>query len=118
MTVSELAELFPNGLHDAEVESLHVDGATRTVTMTIYVWVGSLEDPADEEEAYRKGTLEFSDVRYCSREPAADTASTPLGAAFTCRFWVDQWGGFVHLAAQKAFFSWAAEPENVDRSGP
>jgi hypothetical protein len=129
MTIFEIDELFPNGLHDAEVESIHIDYVARTVIMTVDVWIGALEDPAEEREAYRRGTLEFRGLQYCAmdvpdeRYPYAKadgiridlaeaTAFTPPGAAFTCRFWVNEWNGFVHLAAQEASFSWTAEAVN------
>ena len=109
MTIAEMADLFPNGFHDAEVESLCVDHEKRTVTMTVDVWVGSLEDPGDEREAYRRGTLEFRGLHYCAK----DVPLTPPAGAFTCRFWVNEWNGFVHLAAQEVSFDWTADA--VDR---
>jgi len=109
MTVAEIADLFPNGFHDAEVDSIHVDHEKRTVTMTVDVWVGSLEDPGDDREAYRRGRLEFRGLHYCAK----DAPFTPPAAAFTCRFWVNEWNGFVHLAAQEISFDWTADA--VDR---
>ena len=114
MTVAEIADLFPNGLHDAEVESLHIDHEKRTVTMTVDVWVGSLEDPGEEREAYRRGTLAFSGMHYC----ATEGPSTPPAAAFTCRFWVDEWNGFVHLAAQDVSLTWSEETADGCRPCP
>jgi len=103
VNVVELADVFPNGLHDAEAESIRIDDANRTASVTVYVWIGSLEDPGEERESYRRGTLEFRGVHYCARElPFA-----PPAAPFTCRFWVNEWNGFVHLAAQEARFTWA-----------
>ena len=104
MTIHEIADLFPNGLHDAEVETIHIDHATRTVTMTVYVWIGIAEDPADERDTFRLGTLEFRDVSYCAMDVPGD-----IGATFTCRPWVNERNGFVHLAAQEASFTWSGE---------
>ena len=109
MNVVELADAFPNGLHDAEVESIRIDDVGRTATVRVYVWIGSLEDPGEEREPYRRGTLEFRGLHYCAK----DVPFTPPAAAFTCRFWVNDWNGFVHPAAQEVSFDWTADA--VDR---
>jgi hypothetical protein len=108
MDTAEIADLFPNGLHDAEVESVHIDQAKQTITMTVYVWVGSLEDPGDDREPYRRGRLEFRGVRYCAMDAPdeRDVRTMP----FTGRFWVDEWNGFLHVAALEVAFSWAIGP--------
>ena len=65
MTLEEIENSLPNGLHDAEVHRLIVDYSQRKLTVEVAVWVGNLDGPREMHEAYRGGRLEIrgSDLR-------------------------------------------------------
>jgi hypothetical protein len=123
MTIFEVAADLPNGFHDAEVESIRIDYATRTVGFELDVWVGT----ADERELYRRAMLTVTDFQYCAMDvpdqaypfSGIDTLTidlfeatqfVPVTAAYGCRLWVGQWNGFIHLAAEAASLKWKGEP--------
>jgi hypothetical protein len=52
VTLEELENTLPNGLHDAEVRRITVDYERRKVTLEVAVWVGDMDEPAERREAY------------------------------------------------------------------
>ena len=130
MTLEELEDTLPNGLHDAEVLRFTVDYAQRTLTFDLSVWVGTLDDPKERREAYKRGRLELSGLVFLVLEPpdprypyrispkltidAVDASksldtellkSLPAGA-FCRSFWVNQWNACMYLAATSAAIVW------------
>jgi hypothetical protein len=70
MTLEELENTLPNGLHDADVQGITVDYAQRKVTFDLAVWVGRMEDPPPERrEAYKNGRIEISGLLFFVMEP-------------------------------------------------
>jgi len=59
MTLKELENTLPNGLHDAEVRSIAVDYVQHKVALDLTVWVGRMEDPPERREAYKEGRIEI-----------------------------------------------------------
>ena len=133
MTLEDLENTLPNGLHDAEVHKLSVDYVGRTLTLDLSVWVGDMDDPPERREAYRAGRIEISGLQFFvveppdPRYPFADAlgltidgcdmsknlnnevvASLPDGA-FVRSLWVNQWNAFMHIAATKAEILWRDE---------
>jgi hypothetical protein len=48
VTLEDLENTLPNGLHDAEVHKLSVDYVGRTLTLDLSVWVGGdMGDPPE-----------------------------------------------------------------------
>src|SRR5438045_2504776 len=126
MTIFELAETLPNGFHDAEVESIRIDYLNRTVQFDLEVWIGTMADPPSIRETYRKALLTIVGFQYCAmdvpdeRYPyrlegtvkidlAEATHFVPRSAAFGCRLWVNEWNGFIHIAADSASLVWQGE---------
>jgi len=129
MTIFEIAEALPNGLHDAELETIRIDYPNRTVDLTLDVWIGTMDNPPSIREVYRKGALSITGLQYCAIDVpdqaypygvsgavtidlAEATAFVPPAASFQCRLWVNEWNGFIHLAAKAAAFVWTGEPVN------
>jgi len=54
MTIFEVANGLPNGLHDAEVQSIRIDYLKRTVEFELDVWTGTMADAASTREMYRR----------------------------------------------------------------
>jgi hypothetical protein len=130
VTLEELENTLPNGLHDAEVRSLAVDYEQRKMTLDVAVWVGLMDDPPERREAYKKGRIEISGLIFFVMEPPDPTypfrksskltidgcnrsenldrelvASVP-GDAFFRSLWVDEWNAFIHIAARDAQIAW------------
>lgn len=80
MTVDELLDSLPNGLHDAELRRIDFDYVQREFRFEVDVWVGNLERPG-EAEAYRTARIavlgadyliiESPDENYPWREPGS-----------------------------------------------
>jgi hypothetical protein len=69
MTLLEIEQLLPNGLHDAEVRKITIDYERRKVTVDLAVWVGEMDDPPERREAYKEGQLEISGLLFFAIEP-------------------------------------------------
>jgi len=130
MTLEELEKTLPNGLHDAEVQSMAVDYKQRTLTFELAVWVGSMEDSLERREAYKTGQMEISgllflvveapDPKYpflnsrltidgCDMSKNIDgelLKSLPADSFFRS-LWVNEWNAFIHIAAKSAAMVWA-----------
>jgi hypothetical protein len=69
VTLEELENTLPNGLHDAEVHKISVDYQESTLTLDLAVWTGDIEDPPTQRKAYRTGRLELSGLVFLVMEP-------------------------------------------------
>jgi hypothetical protein len=129
MTIFEIADQLPNGFHDAEIETIYIDYPNRVVEIRLNVWIGTMDDPESTRETYRKATLTLTGVWYCAMDSpdegypyaaaegltvdlAEPTLFVPKQATFACRFWVDQWNAFIHLAAASADLAWEGAAAN------
>jgi hypothetical protein len=130
MTLEELENTLPNGLHDAEVRSLTVDYSQRLLVLEMEVWVGSMDDPPDRREAYKTGRLEISGLVFLVMEPpdprypyrirsklTIDATEVRKGLDpellatlppdfFFRTLWVNEWNACMHLAAKDAEMTW------------
>jgi|SRR5882724_1988609 len=133
MTLEELEDTLPNGLHDSEVESVFIDYLRRTATIQMAVFVGEVDAPIDKREAYRNASLLIAGLSFASIEPphanypfaepgtlridACDMrkdldadllAKLPRGS-FIRSFFVNEWNAFIHLAGSDAQILWKGE---------
>ena len=69
MSLEELENTPPHGLHDAEVQRSAVDYEHRKVTFALAVWVGDMDDPPERREAYKSGRLEITGLISLVMEP-------------------------------------------------
>jgi hypothetical protein len=126
MTLEEVQQSLPNGLHDARIISITLDYVQREATFELDI---SFTD-ADKKgpEIYQSATLCLRPFFYCIIEapdpkyPFADDKPLWIDAgcdklenaesirlpeplpkgAFTCWFFVKNWNSFVHIAALDA----------------
>jgi len=130
VTLKELEDSLPNGLHDAEVVRLSVDYIQRRLILDLSIWVGDMDDPPERREAYKNGQLVLSGLTFLIMEPpdprypyrvspkltvdvidasksvdAELLNSLPTGA-FCGSFWVNQWNGCMSFAADDAAIVW------------
>ncbi|MBZ5547135.1 MAG: hypothetical protein LAO22_04095 [Acidobacteriia bacterium] len=132
MTLEELEDSLPNGLHDAEIQRICIDYQQRTVTIDMAVFVGDVDAPLEKREAYRDGSLVISGLQFATIEPpdARYPFSTPGASrvdacdmtknldpsllqvlpegSFVRSFFVDDWNAFVHIAGSGAEIQWKA----------
>jgi hypothetical protein len=130
MTLEEIENSLPNGLHDAEMHQLVVDYAKRTLTAELAVWVGDMDDPPDRRETYRVARIDVEGLLFLIMEPPdpkypfdksikltidgcdmreslnASLLSSMPSKSFFRSFWVGEWNAFIHLAGADARFSW------------
>ncbi|ANM31152.1 hypothetical protein ABI59_18605 [Acidobacteria bacterium Mor1] len=132
MTLFELARTLPNGFHDAELRSIHLDYEKLEATLTLDLWIG-VDGTREEIETYepvkvRLSGLEYflidapnpyeplteqykepSTVRLDLCEPATEITSKLPGSGEACLFFVDEWNSYIHLAAAKAQIIWRGD---------
>jgi len=133
VTLEELENTLPNGLHDAEVHKISVDYQESTRTLDLAVWTGDIEDPPTQREAYRTGRLELSGLVFLVMEspdpkyPFKDTKrlkidgcdmrknlnsdllASPPDDVFVRSLWINEWNAFIHVAAKKAHTRWLSD---------
>ena len=132
MTLQELENTLPNGLHDAEVRRISVDYGQQSLALDLDIWVGDMDDPPERREAYMTGRLEINGLVFLIFEPPVlnprypyrfdvkltiDSvdgkkdvdpylpASVPRDA-FCHSFFVFQWNSCIHFAATHAEMIW------------
>ena len=133
MTLEELENSLPNGLHDAAISDIAIDYKAKQAKLKLEVWVGDLDSEEDEiREAYRKGELILSGLVYFVIEPpdptykynAEDAITVGAGSAkdkikasvqlpqdlpsdvFAYWFFVHEWNSFIHVAAKDTKLEW------------
>ncbi|HZW93900.1 MAG TPA: hypothetical protein VFF64_13190 [Candidatus Eremiobacteraceae bacterium] len=129
MTLEELENTLPNGLHDAEVRRMAVDYEKRKVTLEVAVWVGNMDDPPGRREAYKSGRIEISGLLFLVMEPPdpeypfktsdltidgcdmsknldSELLQSLPADSFFRSLWVNEWNAFIHLAAKSADVVW------------
>ena len=132
MTLEELEDTLPNGLHDAEVRRVSVDYEKRTAIVDLEVFVAGLDAPVAEREAYRSASIIITGLQFLAIEPPypnypfADSGTVRIDAcdktkdldaellknlpsgSFCRSFFVSEWNAFVHLAGLDAAIEWRA----------
>ena len=128
MTIVEIFDSLPNGLHDAYLRGINLNYAERVAALHLDIWVGNMSLDGEAREARREVVLKLSglcyfvveapDSNYDFHEPkplwidagveslASERSSvklpeTPEGA-FTFWMYVNDWNAFIHVAAMKA----------------
>lgn len=128
MTIEEVFDSLPNGLHDAYLRSINLDYAQRVAELHLDIWVGDMSLDGEAREARRPVVLKLSglcyfvvdapDSEYDFHEPKPlwiDTGVEPLASeissvklpeppdgAFTFWIYVNNWNAFIHVAATNA----------------
>lgn len=134
MQLEQLVDSLPNGFHDANLESINVDYASRRATLQMQLLVGSPDgETREQRETYKPAELHLSDVLYFvidapestyeyagtkalsidagrADEKSAPTPPIPLdqlpAGASAYWFFVNDWNSFIHVAAMEAKLQW------------
>jgi hypothetical protein len=70
MTIEQIQASLPNGFHDAQITSIHIDLRERNIVMEMQLWVGDLI-AADKRirELHRQATLTIEGFLFSSIGP-------------------------------------------------
>jgi hypothetical protein len=139
MTLEELNQSLPNGFHDAQVYSIELDYRSGTAKLHLALWVGSMDDPQPQREAYQEATVTVTGLCFCSIDPPDPTypflphgkyidvsgdpaksdhlpslpelaARLPSGT-WCYRFFVSDWNRFIHIAGSNAAITFIGEKQ-------
>ena len=131
MTLEDLEETLPNGLHDAQIRSMKHDFESGTVKLQVRLLFGVPDDPPETRHSYRDAEVVFYRVLFFASEiPKPESAfRSPrriwfqvypmepgvlseqllktLPADTQCySLFVNDWYCSIHIAAGDVSFSW------------
>src|SRR5271165_1783380 len=66
MTLEDLDQSLPNGLHDARINSIAHDFEEENVKLGVEILFGLPDDPPADRYRYRKGEILFNRVQFCT----------------------------------------------------
>jgi len=129
VTLEELDEALPNGLHDARIARILLNYEEATVKLDVEILVGSPDEP--KSDTYRNATVTFSKVlfsvvqmpenerifgitgsiwfifqRLAREQLAAKVAKAIPDNALCYSLYVLEWEACINLAAMEASFEW------------
>jgi hypothetical protein len=78
MTFDEMNQQLPNGLHDAEIETITYDLLAEALSMQVFVWVGTMGDPPSLRERYRRAILRFKQTKFFAKSAPRDASDRGL----------------------------------------
>jgi hypothetical protein len=132
MTLEQLEQLLPNGLHDAILHSFARDLVKETFVLKVGILVGLPNDPGELQNRYLDAVITFTGVKLLIVEcPAASSAFFTRSSVFfsiaqsdpgvftpeivshlpfeTNRYslYVLDWESCIHLTATEIAFEWA-----------
>jgi hypothetical protein len=133
MTLEQLEEELPNGLHDAQISSFGRNFENRTLTLKVRILIGLPDDSPEKRDVYRNGSITFTGVElFVIERPEASSAFlAPGSVSFSVSrsevnlFPVDiveklaegtdmyslfilDWHSHIHIAASNMSFHWEA----------
>jgi len=134
MTLEQLEEELPNGLHDAQIRSITRNFENDTLTLEVRILTGLYDDPPEKRSAYRNGSITFIGVKvFVIETPDASSAFLARGAVYFIAsltepgsipaqvvaklapgnnmysFFILDWHSNIHLAALDMTFGWQHE---------
>src|SRR5258708_5276620 len=135
MTLEQLEEELPNGLHDAQIRSTNRNFENGTLTFGVRILIGLPDDPPTKRNEYRNGTITFTEVAmFVIESPEASSAFVAPGSvSFSASrsevdllpvdivkkfpqgvsmysFFILDWYSNVHVAASDMRFGWGESP--------
>jgi hypothetical protein len=131
MTLEQLEDELPNGLHDAQIRSIARNFENGTLALGVRILVGLPGHSPGERDEYRNGCIMFTGVQLCVTEtPDAASAFPALGSVtFSASrseadlfpaniverltpgidmysLFVLDWHSHIHIAASNISFHW------------
>jgi len=138
VTLEDIENSLPNGLHDAQIREIIIDYRHRTLRAEVAVWIGDLSGPVETHEKYRPGQLEITGLFFVIMEPPdprypfgnsknltidgcdlrqnldAELLKSLPEESFFRSLWVGEWNAFIHVAGTDARFSWVDESSAIE----
>jgi hypothetical protein len=74
MTLVELEDALPNGLHDSALKGLSIDYVRRTIRLDISLKVGDPDGPREQRDDVRDAEIEVSGVVFFMIDPPSPAA--------------------------------------------
>jgi len=74
MTLEELANTLPNGLHDSALKSLSIDYERRTLRLDVSIKVGDPDGPLEQRDDVRDAQIDVSGVVFFVIDPPSTAA--------------------------------------------
>jgi hypothetical protein len=131
MTLEELDETLPNGLHDAQIKSMTHDYERAIVKLEVKILVGLPDDALQDRFRYRDAEIVFRRVLFCSVELPDNERIIGHSGIIWFKFWrmepgvlpeniaksippetlcyslyILEWESQIHIAAGDMSFSW------------
>lgn len=136
MTLEELDEQLPNGLHDAKLRSIMHNYEIATLTIHVEILTGLPDNPPSARFAYRDAVISFSNVLLCHIEQPENERIVGVRGSVWFRYWrtepgillpklsdrfpadafsytlyILEWESSIHIVASDVSFSWAETPQ-------
>ena len=136
MTLEELEEQLPNGLHDAKIRSITHNYETGTLVVFVEILTGSPNDPPSTRSAYQDALISFSDVFLCHIEQPENERIIGVRGSVWFKYWrtgpgillpklsdrfptdalsytlyILEWESSIHIVATDVSFSWDESPQ-------
>jgi hypothetical protein len=133
MTLEQLEQELPNGLHDAQIISIKRNFENESLILDVHILVGLPDNPPETRSEYRKAVISFTGVKlFIVESPdAASAFSAPGGVWFsagrsapgtfspeierklasckeTYSFFILDWESNIHIAATDMSFAWSS----------
>lgn len=78
MTIVEIEDTLPNGLHDAVIDNIFVDFINKEAKFGLRVSVGDPDSPTEEgRDAYRRGILTITNLFFFITMPEDNFLTSP-----------------------------------------
>ena len=132
MTLEQLEDQLPNGLHDAKIRSITHNYDIGNLILRVEVLTGLPDDPPATRSAYRDAVITFSDVFLCHIEQPENERIMGAKGSVWFKFWrtepgkllsklsnrfpsdalsytlyILEWESSIHFVASDVRFSWA-----------
>jgi hypothetical protein len=139
MTLEEIEESLPNGLHDSVIQAVTMDYEQLRLTLRVDVLIGLPGQPLPDRERYRAGVIVFEGVQFFSIEPPGaertfqhpgsiwfkhertppelipQSVAPALPEGTQCySLFILNWFSSMHIAAAEVGFAWS-DSQEVER---
>jgi hypothetical protein len=136
MTLEQLEEQLPNGLHDARIHSITHNYETGTLVVCAEILTGLPSDPPSTRFAYRDAVISFMGVFLCHIEQPENERIIGVKGSVWFKYWriepgillpklsdrfpkaalaytlyILDWESSIHIVASDVNFSWAETPQ-------
>jgi hypothetical protein len=132
MTLADIEQTLPNGLHDAELVRLEVDYSLGQASLCLNIDMSNASERSPKNDEYQLSRLTFKDLQFVvidppnvdSDYPGISLVSAGMGQprtspqdlpairadCFLCWFFISRSNSFIRLAARDTSLEWINPP--------